>query len=164
MSPSLPMRVIARSIGTESEEKSLTIIKHAESFEWSNAALAVRLGIPPLADDGRSHPCGGRVYRSCISSKQEQAGQRIEPGTGIHPNRAAKGYAGIRIRIGWRAAEGEGEMMDRPRIGIPTCTEADDQRLRLLAVSGKTSREIAREIGRSVDAVQARAKKARGPR
>jgi DNA-binding CsgD family transcriptional regulator len=50
-------------------------------------------------------------------------------------------------------------MMDRPRIGIPTWTEADDQRLRLLAVSGKTSREIAREIGRSVDAVQARAKK-----
>jgi DNA-binding CsgD family transcriptional regulator len=50
-------------------------------------------------------------------------------------------------------------MMDRPRVGIPRWTEADDQRLRLLAVSGKTSREIAREIGRSVDAVQARAKK-----
>src|SRR6266404_3726671 len=62
MSPSLPMRVIARSIGTESEEKSLTVIEHAGSFEWSNAALAVRLGIPPLADDGRSHPCGGRIY------------------------------------------------------------------------------------------------------
>jgi hypothetical protein len=50
-------------------------------------------------------------------------------------------------------------MMDRPRVGIPTWTEADDQRLRLLAVSGKTSREIATEIGRSISAVQARAKK-----
>ncbi len=44
-------------------------------------------------------------------------------------------------------------------VGIPTWTEADDQRLRLLAVSGKTSREIATEIGRSISAVQARAKK-----
>ncbi len=50
-------------------------------------------------------------------------------------------------------------MMDRPRVGIPTWTEADDQRLRLLAVSGKTSREIATEMGRSISAVQARAKK-----
>jgi hypothetical protein len=50
-------------------------------------------------------------------------------------------------------------MMDRPRVGIPRWTEADDQRLRLLAVSERTSREIAREIGRSVDAAQARAKK-----
>ena len=50
-------------------------------------------------------------------------------------------------------------MMDRPRVGIPTWTEADDQRLRLLAVSGKTSRGIATEIGRSISAVQARAKK-----
>jgi hypothetical protein len=50
-------------------------------------------------------------------------------------------------------------MIDRPRVGTPTWTEADDQQLRLLAVSGKTSREIATEIGRSVDAVQARAKK-----
>jgi hypothetical protein len=33
-------------------------------------------------------------------SKQERAGQRAEPGTKIHPNRTAKGYAGIRIRIG----------------------------------------------------------------
>ena len=49
--------------------------------------------------------------------------------------------------------------MDRPRVGISTWTEADDQRLRLLAVSGKTSREIATEIGRSISAVQARAKK-----
>ena len=49
--------------------------------------------------------------------------------------------------------------MDRPRVGIPTWTEADDQRLRLLAVSGKTSRKIATEIGRSISAVQARAKK-----
>jgi hypothetical protein len=43
---------------------------------------------------------------------------------------------------------------DTPRVGT-----ADDQLLRLLAVSGKTSREIATEIDRSVDAVQARAKK-----
>jgi DNA-binding CsgD family transcriptional regulator len=50
-------------------------------------------------------------------------------------------------------------MMGRPRVGTPRWTEADDERLRLLAVSGKTSREIARAIGRSVDAVQARAKK-----
>jgi hypothetical protein len=50
-------------------------------------------------------------------------------------------------------------MMDRPRVGIPTWTEADDQRLRLLAAPGKTSREIATEIGRSISAVQARAKK-----
>ncbi len=50
-------------------------------------------------------------------------------------------------------------MMDRPRVGTSTWTEADDQRLRSLALSGMTSREIAREIGRSVDAVQARAKK-----
>jgi hypothetical protein len=55
--------------------------------------------------------------------------------------------------------EGEREMMDRPRVGTPTWTEADDQRLRSLALSGMTSRDIAREIGRSVDAVQARAKK-----
>ena len=55
--------------------------------------------------------------------------------------------------------EGEREMMDRPRVGTSTWTEADDQRLRSLALSGMTSREIAREIGRSVDAVQARAKK-----
>jgi hypothetical protein len=46
-----------------------------------------------------------------------------------------------------------------PPVGTPTWTEADDQRLRPLALSGMTAREIAREIGRSVDAVQARAKK-----
>jgi hypothetical protein len=63
-----------------------------------------------LDDDGRGHHCGARVYGFCILSKQEWAGQRIEPGTGIHPNRTAKGYAGI--RIGWRAAEGEREMTD----------------------------------------------------
>jgi hypothetical protein len=50
-------------------------------------------------------------------------------------------------------------MMDRPRVGTSTWTEADDQRLRSLALSGMTSREIAREIGRSISAVQARAKK-----
>jgi hypothetical protein len=55
--------------------------------------------------------------------------------------------------------EGQWEMMGRPRVGTPKWTEADDQLLRLLAVSGKTSREIATEIDRSVDAVQARAKK-----
>ncbi len=46
-----------------------------------------------------------------------------------------------------------------PPVGTPTWTEADDQWLRSLALSGMTAREIAREIGRSVDAVQARAKK-----
>jgi hypothetical protein len=45
-----------------------------------------------------------------------------------------------------------------PPVGTPTWTEADDQRLRSLALSGMTAREIAREIGRSVDAVQARAR------
>ena len=48
---------------------------------------------------------------------------------------------------------------ERPRVGTQTWTEADDQRLRLLAVSGKTSCENAKEIGRSISAVQARAKK-----
>jgi len=37
--------------------------------KWPNAALSVRLGIPPLDDDGRSHPCGDWIYRSCISTK-----------------------------------------------------------------------------------------------
>ena len=50
-------------------------------------------------------------------------------------------------------------MMDRPRVGIPTWTEADDQRLRSLAQSGMTSREIAGEIGRPISTVQYRAKK-----
>ena len=55
----------------------------------------------------------------CISSKQERAGQRVGPGTGIHhPNRTAKGYAGIRIRIGCRPAEGEGEARAY-MIGLP---------------------------------------------
>ena len=40
--------------------------------------------------------------------------------------------------------------------GVPKATE-----LRSLAQAGMSSREIAREIARSVDAVQARAKKAR---
>src|SRR5258708_12405249 len=65
---------------------------------------------PHLDDDGRGHHCGARVYGFCILSKQERAGQRVEPGTGSHPNRTAKGYAGI--RIGWRPVEGEGEMTD----------------------------------------------------
>ena len=58
--------------------------------------------------------------------------------------------------------EGKREMMDRPRVGTSTWTEADDQRLRSVALSGMTSREIAREIGRSISAVQARGQKARG--
>jgi len=37
-----------------------------------NAPLAARLGIPPLDDVGRSHPCGGRVYRVRIPAKQER--------------------------------------------------------------------------------------------
>jgi hypothetical protein len=48
---------------------------------------------------------------------------------------------------------------DRPRVGTPGWTEADDQRLRSLAMSGMTCREIAGEIGRSISAVQYRAKK-----
>jgi hypothetical protein len=126
-------------------------------------------GIPPLDDDGRGHPCGARIYRSCPS---------IETGTWrpIRKNYAANGrsrltYLNPRVtsrkttnqktRFFWRSdkPEGEWEMMDRPRVGSPTWTEADDQRLRSLALSGMTSRDIAREIGRSVDAVQARAKK-----
>ena len=66
-------------------------------FNAFNAALALQLGISALDDDSRSRPGGARIYRFCISSKQERAGQRIEPGTGIHPNRPAKAYAGIRI-------------------------------------------------------------------
>ena len=31
--------------------------------------------MPPLDDDGRSHPCGARVYGFCVLSKQERAGQ-----------------------------------------------------------------------------------------
>jgi hypothetical protein len=49
--------------------------------------------------------------------------------------------------------------MNRPPVGAPTWTEADDQRLRSLVLSGMMSREISRELGRSVDAVQARAQK-----
>jgi hypothetical protein len=48
---------------------------------------------------------------------------------------------------------------ERARVGTPTWTEADDQRLRSLAQSGMTSREIAGEIGRSISTVQYRAKK-----
>src|SRR6266446_8582805 len=72
-----------------------------------NAAFAGRLGISALDDDGRGHPCGARVYGFCIPSKQERAGQRrVGPGPGIHPNGTAKGYAGIRVRIGGRAGSG----------------------------------------------------------
>jgi hypothetical protein len=35
-------------------------------------------------------------------------------------------------------------MMDRPRVGIPTWTEADDQRLRLLAVSERLLAKLRR--------------------
>src|SRR6266403_6178839 len=95
-----------------------------------NAPLVARLGIPPLDDDGRSHPCGGRVYRSCISSKQERTGQRIEPGTGIHPNRTAKGYARICVG-GWRS-EGEGEIERRwlpvlCKCGMPTAASVSSR-------------------------------------
>src|SRR6266404_6623435 len=84
-----------------------------------NDGRSVRDGIPPLDDDGRGHHCGARVYRSCISSKQERAGHRVEPGTGIHPNRTTKGYARICVGCWW--TEGEGEMNETP-----------DARLRLL--------------------------------
>jgi DNA-directed RNA polymerase specialized sigma24 family protein len=50
---------------------------------------------------------------------------------------------------------------ERPCVGIPNWTEADDQRLRSLAISGMNAREIASEVGRSMGAVQARAKKLR---
>ena len=45
------------------------------------------------------------------------------------------------------------------RIGIPSWTSADDERLRSLAVAGRNSREIATELTRSVYAVRARAEK-----
>lgn len=45
-------------------------------------------------------------------------------------------------------------MMERRR--VDTWTEADDERLRSLAVAGMNSREIAMELNRSVFAVRAR--------
>jgi hypothetical protein len=58
-----------------------------------------------------------------------------------------------------RSAEGEGEMMERRRVGSPTWTEADDERLRSLAVAGMNSREIAMDLNRSVFAIRARSEK-----
>jgi hypothetical protein len=49
--------------------------------------------------------------------------------------------------------------MKRPPVGTPTWTEADEAKLRSLAIAGMTSREIATELNRSLDAVQARSKK-----
>jgi hypothetical protein len=55
-------------------------------------------------------------------------------------------------------AEGEGEAMKLP-VGTPSWTEADDTKLRSLAVAGLSAREIATELNRSLYAVQARSKK-----
>ena len=49
--------------------------------------------------------------------------------------------------------------MKPPAVGTPTWTEADDAKLRSLAVAGLSSREIATELNRSLNAVQARSKK-----
>ncbi|HEX7529897.1 MAG TPA: hypothetical protein VF333_02050 [Pyrinomonadaceae bacterium] len=49
--------------------------------------------------------------------------------------------------------------MKRPPVDTPTWTEADDATLRSLAVAGLSSREMATEINRSLNAVQARSKK-----
>jgi hypothetical protein len=49
--------------------------------------------------------------------------------------------------------------MNRPPVGTPTWTQADDAKLCALAVAGLNSREIATELNRSIDAVQARSKK-----
>ena len=84
-----------RDVRLESVNRLKADMINAEKFQKCFELL--RLGISALDDDGRSHPCGGRLHRSRISSKQERAGQPVEPGTGIHPNRTARGYAGIRI-------------------------------------------------------------------
>jgi hypothetical protein len=93
-------------------------------------------------------------FRSCISSKQERAGQRIEPGSGIHPNRTAKGHAGIRIRIGWRAAEGEGEMIApgqrRADTGVQSTRSLAADRL-LQALNASPHRRLCREPRRRPD-------------
>jgi len=56
-------------------------------------------------------------------------------------------------------ADGEREAMKHPPVGTPTWTEADDAKLRSLAVAGLNAREIAAELNRSLYAVQARSKK-----
>jgi hypothetical protein len=77
-----------------------------------------------------------------------------------HPAPESPNQGAIRIPRGpRRSAEGEGEMMERRRVGGPTWTEADDERLRSLAVAGMNSREIAMELNRSVFAIRARSEK-----
>jgi hypothetical protein len=49
--------------------------------------------------------------------------------------------------------------MKRPPVGTSTWTEADDAKLRSLVVAGLSSREIATELSRSLNAVQARSQK-----
>jgi type II secretory pathway component HofQ len=49
--------------------------------------------------------------------------------------------------------------MKRPPVGTSTWTEADDAKLRSLVVAGRSSREIATELSRSLNAVEARTKK-----
>jgi hypothetical protein len=45
--------------------------------------------------------------------------------------------------------------MKLPPVGAPTWTEADDAKLRSLAMAGLSSREIAMELNRSLNAVRA---------
>jgi rRNA maturation endonuclease Nob1 len=56
-------------------------------------------------------------------------------------------------------AQGEGEAVKLPPVGTPAWTEADDAKLRSLAVAGMNAREIAAELNRSLYAVQNRSKK-----
>jgi hypothetical protein len=49
--------------------------------------------------------------------------------------------------------------MKRPPVGTPTWTKADDAKLRSLVVAGLSSREIATELSRSLNAVQAKSQK-----
>jgi hypothetical protein len=49
--------------------------------------------------------------------------------------------------------------MKRPPVGTSTWTEADDAKLRSLVVAGLSSREIATELSRSLNAVQAKSQK-----
>ena len=81
---------------------------------------------------------------------------RNGPGTGIHhPNRTAKGYAGIRIRIGCRPAEGEGEIVVESRSS--RWTPQEDALLRRMAEASARPEIIAIKLNRTVHAVKARA-------
>src|SRR6266436_10280182 len=120
-----------------------------------NDGRSVRDGIPPLDDDGRGHHCGARVYRSCISSKQERAGHRVEPGTGIHPNRTTKGYARICVGCWW--TEGEGEIGYMVESRSSRWTPQEDALFRQMAEANVRPEIIATKLNRTVHAVKARA-------